>query len=103
MNVSHALRIVMKVFTLIHNKIKMKVFINVRCGSYSGGMILVAANTKEEAIKAFREDKDYDWMWYEIDDKIDDMYYGENGWMESTVLTANVDTPQVIAENGYSE
>ena len=59
----------------------MKVFINVRCGSYSGGMILVAANTKEEAIKAFREDKDYDWMWYEIDDKIDDMYYGENGWM----------------------
>lgn len=93
----------MKVFTLIHNKIKMKVFINVRCGSYSGGMILVAANTKEEAIKAFREDKDYDWMWYEIDDKIDDMYYGENGWMESTVLTANVDTPQVIAENGYSE
>ena len=52
---------------------------------------------------AFREDKDYDWMWYEIDDKIDDMYYGENGWMESTVLTANVDTPQVIAENGYSE
>ena len=93
----------MKVFTLIHNKIKMKVFINVRCDSYSGGMILVAANTKEEAIKAFREDKDYDWMWYEIDDKIDDMYYGENGWMESTVLTANVDTPQVIAENGYSE
>ena len=81
----------------------MKVFINVRCGSYSGGMILVAANTKEEAIKSFREDKDYDWMWYEIDDKIDDMYYGENGWMESTVLTANVDTPQVIAENGYSE
>ena len=81
----------------------MKVFINVRCGSYSGGMILVAANTKEEAIKAFREDKDYDWMWYEIDDKIDDMYYGENGWMESTELTANVDTPQVIAENGYSE
>ena len=40
----------------------MKVFINVRRGSYSGGMILVAANTKEEAIKAFREDKDYDWM-----------------------------------------
>ena len=66
-------------------------------------MILVAANTKEEAIKAFREDKEYDWMWYEIDDKIDDMYYGENGWMESTVLTANVETRQVIAENGYSE
>lgn len=81
----------------------MKVFINVRRGSYSGGMILVAANTKEEAIKAFREDKDYDWMWDEMDDEIDDMYYGEDGWMESTVLTANVDTPQVIAENGYSE
>ena len=93
----------MKVFTLIHNKIKMKVFINVRCGSYSGGMILVAANTKEEAIKAFREDEDYDWMWDKMEDGIDDMYYGEDGWMESTVLTANVDTPQVIAENGYSE
>ena len=38
-----------------------------------------------------------------MDDEIDDMYYGEDGWMESTVLTANVDTPQVIAENGYSE
>ena len=81
----------------------MKVFINVRSGSYSGGMILVAANTKEEAIKAFREDEDYDWMWDEMEDGIYDMYYGEDGWMESTVLTANVDTPQVIAENGYSE
>lgn len=81
----------------------MKVFINVRSGSYSGGMILVAANTKEEAIKAFREDEDYDWMWYEFEDEICDVCYGEDGWMESTVLTANVDTPQVIAENGYSE
>ena len=81
----------------------MKVFINVRCGSYSGGMILVAANTKEEAIKAFREDKECDWMWYEFEDEIYDMCYGEDGWVESTVLTANVDTPQVIAENGYSE
>ena len=44
----------------------MKVFINVRCGSYSGGMILVAANTKEEAIKYINNfynmtnGKDYD-------------------------------------------
>ena len=57
MNVSHALRIAMKAFTLIHNYKDMKVFINVRSGSYSGGMILVAANTKEEAIKAFRKTK----------------------------------------------
>ena len=60
----------------------MRVFINVRSGSYSGGMILVAANTKEEAIKAFREDEDYDWMWNKMEDGIDDMYYGEDGWMD---------------------
>lgn len=81
----------------------MKVFINVRSGSYSGGMILVAANTKEEAIKAFRKDHGYSWMWSETEEGIEDYYYEEDGWMESTVLTANLDTPQVIAENGYSE
>lgn len=81
----------------------MKVFINVRSGSYSGGMILVAANTKEEAIKAFREDNRYSWMWDETEEDIEDYYYKEDEWMESFVLTANVDTPQVITENGYSE
>lgn len=81
----------------------MKVFINVRSGSYSGGMILVAANTKEEAIKVFREDNGYSWMWDETEEGIEDYYYGEDGWMESTVLTADVDTPQIIEESGYSE
>ena len=43
----------------------MKVFGCTREGGYSGGIILVAANSIEEAIDVYRNDSDYDYQWYE--------------------------------------
>ena len=40
----------------------MKVFACKRQGSYSGGLILVAAPTKEEAFNLFIHDERFDWM-----------------------------------------
>ena len=91
----------------------MKVFMCQRQGGYSGGLAVVAANSVKEAFKTFFEDKDYEWMVekydYEIGDYIDDYtewysdYYPIDKWFECKVLTANVDKPCVIMEDGYSE
>lgn len=74
----------------------MKVFVNKRNGGYSGGMILVAANSAEEAHKAFHADENYDGM--EID-----YYYQRNGWKEVEGLTCDTEIPCVIDEAGYAE
>lgn len=82
-----------------------------RTGGYSGGLAVVAANSVEEAFKTFFEDKDYAWMKYnyEIGKDMDDFtnwrsdYYPIESWFECKVLTANVDKPCVIMEDGYTE
>lgn len=83
-----------------------------RRSGYSGGLAVVAANSIEEAIKTFFEDPDYDWMvdksdeyYNQTDDftKWDSDYYPLEKWFECKVLTANVDKPCVIMEDGYSE
>lgn len=85
----------------------MKVWINKRCGGYSGGMILVAANSAEEAHKAFHADPNLDWMWgditWETPPYVEEYYYLPENWEEMPMLEANVDTPQVLAEAGYTE
>ena len=91
----------------------MKVFMCERQGGYSGGLAIVAANSKEEAFKTFFEDEDYNWMVDKYDastyEYIDDFtkwrsdYYPIEKWFECKYLTANVDTPCVIAEHGYTE
>ena len=81
----------------------MKVFVNKRTGNYSGGMILVAANSKEEAHKAFHGDYDYLYMWDEWDGITVDKYYQPENWEEIKGMTCDVDTPCVIDEDGYSE
>lgn len=90
----------------------MKVFMCKRQGGYSGGLAVVAANSVEEAFKTFCEKPDNDWM---VDKYTDDFkytddsakcfsdYYPIDEWFESKVLTANVDKPCVIMEDGYSE
>lgn len=92
----------------------MKVFMCQREGGFSGGLAVVAANSQEEAFKTFFEDKDYDWL---VDKRInkftckytDDYtkwrsdYYPLKKWFECKVLTANVDKPRVIMEDGYTE
>jgi|GEM_PF-2806942 hypothetical protein len=85
----------------------MKVWINKRTGGYSGGMILVAANSAEEAHKIFHSDPNLDWMWYnitwEMHPYVEDNYSQPENWEEMPMLEANVDKPQVLAEAGYTE
>lgn len=93
--------------------IDMKVFMCKRQGDYCGGLAVVAANSKEEAFKTFFEDEDYDCMVdkYDVDThKFTDDFtkwhsydYPKEKWFECKVLTANVDKPCVIMEDGYSE
>ena len=90
----------------------MKVFMCRRQWGYSGGLAVVAASSVEEAFKTFFEDEDYDWMVYKCDEDYnptDDFtkwrsdYYPIENWFECKVLTANVDKPCVIMEDGYTE
>ena len=90
----------------------MKVFMCQRQGGYSGGLAVVAASSVEEAFKTFFEDEDYDWMVYKCDEDYnptDDFtkwrsdYYPIENWFECKVLTANVDKPCVIMEDGYTD
>ena len=93
----------------------MKVFACKRQGSYSGGLILVAATTKEEAFNVFAHDERAHWMvdfynaegdWVDKDDKdaiISSEYYPLGKWFEIECLSAQVSEPQVIEEAGYGE
>lgn len=94
----------------------MKVFMCQRQMDYSGGLAVVAANSAEEAFKVFFEDEDYDWMvkkWIRTDEYTKEYtedstkwrsdYYPIEKWFECKVLTANVDKPYVIMEDGYTE
>lgn len=84
-----------------------------RTGGYSGGLVVVAANSKEEAFKTFSEDDRYAYMvdTYDLDTYklVEDVtqwrsyYYPLEMWFECNILTANVDKPCVIMEDGYSE
>lgn len=99
--------------------IDMKVFMCQRQVGYSGGLAVVAANSKEEAFKVFFEDEDNDWMvskWVDTDEYTNEYtevytedstkwssdYYPIDKWFECKVLTANVNKPCVIMEDGYS-
>ena len=81
----------------------MKVWINRRVGGYSGGLILVAADSVEEAHEAFHKNETLAFMWDNIDGYVDDYYYSPYEWEELPNVVANVDEPQVLAEGGYTE
>lgn len=85
----------------------MKVWINKLVVPYGGGIILVAANSAEEAHEVFHADPDLYWMWdnitWENPPYVEDSYYHPQNWHELPMLTANVDKPQVLAEGSYKE
>ena len=91
----------------------MKVFGCKRSGSYSGGLIIVAANNLNEAFETFAKDDRYKWLidWYDFQTKqytedvtkVNSDIYHRNDWFEIPELVANVDSPRVISENGYTE
>lgn len=81
----------------------MKVFGCTREGSYTGGIILVAANSLEEALETYRNDSDYNYQWYEYDGGMRDYYYQSERWKEYPQLEYKGDKPCVILEEGYTE
>lgn len=80
----------------------MKVFVNKARGGYCGGLAVVAANSPEEAhgtlMSRYNDDPTKTWYhsYYE------DIYKSEN-WVVLDNVQANVDNPQVLAEDSYVE
>ena len=81
----------------------MKVWMCKRQCGCSGGLAVVAANSKEEAIKTFFSDENYSYMASEFEGGIDFWEYKPEDWFECKELVANVDKPCVIMEDGYTE
>ena len=91
----------------------MKIYIcHRREGSYSGGLAIVAANSPQEAFEVFHKDSNFLYMIECMDEngdytdditKVDSWHYKKANWVELANVVANVDTPQVLAEGGYSE
>jgi hypothetical protein len=90
----------------------MKVFMCKRCGDYSGGLAVVAANSCKEAYIVFHTDKRYKWALEYFDEDgnysedplvVNSYYYPKENWFEVPSLVANVDKPMVINEGGYTE
>lgn len=92
----------------------MKVFACRRNEGYSGGLIIVAAESKEDAfLTASRDDKVsylFDWHdengWREPDGDINHVTcdtYPFSKWFEVEHLSTDLKTPQVIIEDGYTE
>ena len=93
----------------------MKVFGCKNQMSYGGGLIIVAANTKEEAyLIAAMDDKlsylfewaDDDYMWCEPDGNINHCIsntYPLGKWFEVEHLSADSTKPCIIIEDHYSE
>lgn len=89
---------------------ELKLFAAKRESDYSGGLIVVAANTIDEAYKTY-----IDWVestnnvhLYERYDYMDgsvDVYnkYPKDTWYEIPQIKVICDAPKVIDEDGYTE
>lgn len=87
----------------------MKVWMNKRQGDYTGGLLLVAANSAEEAHELCVNSKKMEYIYWvdymsENGDKtpIDDCYKWD-GWQEVPNLWYAGVKPCIIAEEGYTE
>lgn len=77
----------------------MKVFINKasNAGKYRGGMLVVAANTADEA-RGIANDLKYNHGCHIID-----YCFSPDNWEELPNVTADYDTPQLLAEEYYED
>jgi len=94
----------------------MKVFYCKNQWSFGGGLVLVAANTKEEAylIAAYDDETSYLFEWFDengeytgepdgnINHCTSDTYPLEK-WHEVEHLSTDLSEPQIIVEDHYSE
>ena len=82
----------------------MKVFCCKNQCSYGGGLILVAANTIEEAFFVASMDEDTNWLFYKMEsgELVSDTY-PINEWFEVEHLSTDLSKPQVIIEDHYTE
>jgi len=82
----------------------MKVFCCKNQCSYGGGLILVAANTKEEAFSVASIDEDTKWLFYHMEsgELVSDTYPIDE-WFEVEHLSTDLSEPQVIIEDHYTE
>lgn len=80
----------------------MKVFCCKNQVPYGGGLILVAANTKEEAFSVASVYEGTKWFFYkkESGELVSDAY-PKNEWFEVEHLSTNFIKPQVIIEDSY--
>lgn len=92
----------------------MKVFCCRNQESYGGGLILVAANTKEEAYLTAANNDETSYLFYWFDDNIlskpnsninhcsSDRYPLEE-WYEVEHISTDLTEPQIIIEDSYTE
>ena len=91
----------------------MKVFGCTMMESYSGGIILVAANSIEEAYQVAAREYDLYFDWRDAygnrverhtpDAKVTSTYYPFEEWKEYEHLSCDYTDPQVILEESYAE
>lgn len=84
-----------------------------RDGVFSGGLAVVAANTRDEAFEVFHTSREYGYMIdcsdYETGEyteditRCDSLYYKREDWFEVPCLTADTLVQKLIAEAGHSE
>ena len=92
----------------------MKVYVCRFTGGYCDGLIVVAANSDDEAYNVIKNDKALDWMFINVDGN-GNCIENRDDWGERTCcyhrkdfrllkgVTANVETPQILAEDHYEE
>ena len=90
----------------------MKVFMNKRQGDYTGGLLLVAANSVQEAHELCLNSEDMEYVYWEdgYDYDTDKHFkmpayncYDWEGWEEVPNLYYAGVKPCIIAEEGYNE
>lgn len=70
--------------------------------NYNGGLIVVAANTKEEAFSVVASSDEYSYF-TDVIPFYGTALYALEDFFEVPYLSANVDKPCIIEEDGYTE
>lgn len=82
----------------------MKIFACKRQGGYSGGLIIVAAKTKEEAFFTAANSNEISYWFHKLDDgSIYCDIYPIDKWEEVKHLSTDLKEQQVILEDGYTD